>query len=135
MLFSTSTSTSSTFNFVQQCIQISTRINSSMYIRTSAFVSFETYPIFTHKKRQESIPVGCVPSAAWRSLLPCMSPATHTPLAMHAPLLCMPCMPPATYAPAMHTSLPCMPPAMHAPHHAHPLPCTPPVNRMTDRQV
>ena len=34
------------FNFVQQCIQISTRINSSMYIRTSSFVSFETYPIF-----------------------------------------------------------------------------------------
>ena len=34
------------FNFVQQCIQISTRINSSMYIRTSVFVQFETYPIF-----------------------------------------------------------------------------------------
>ena len=34
------------FNFVQQCIQISTRINSSMYIRTSSFVSFKTYPIF-----------------------------------------------------------------------------------------
>ena len=34
------------FNFVQQCIQISTRINSSMYICTSVFVSFETYPIF-----------------------------------------------------------------------------------------
>ena len=33
------------FNFVQRCIQISTRINSSMYIRTSVFVSFETYPI------------------------------------------------------------------------------------------
>ena len=30
------------FNFVQQCIQISTRINSSMYIHTSVFVSFET---------------------------------------------------------------------------------------------
>ena len=29
-------------NFVQQCIQISTRINSSMYIRTSSFVSLET---------------------------------------------------------------------------------------------
>ena len=27
---------------VQQCIQISTRINSSMYIRTSSFVSLET---------------------------------------------------------------------------------------------
>ena len=27
---------------VQQCIQISTRINSSMYTRTSMFVSFET---------------------------------------------------------------------------------------------
>ena len=36
------------FNFVQQCIQISTRINSSMYIRTSVFVSFETYPIFNN---------------------------------------------------------------------------------------
>ena len=36
------------FNFVQQCIQISTRINSSMYICTSAFVSFETYPIFNN---------------------------------------------------------------------------------------
>ena len=34
------------FNFVQQCIQISTRINSSMYIRTSVFLSFKTYPIF-----------------------------------------------------------------------------------------
>ena len=34
------------FNFVQQCIQISTRINSSMYICTYVFVSFETYPIF-----------------------------------------------------------------------------------------
>ena len=34
------------FQFVQQCIKISTRINSSMYIHTSAFVSFETYPIF-----------------------------------------------------------------------------------------
>ena len=33
------------FNFVQQCIQISTRINSSMYIRTSSFVSFETTPV------------------------------------------------------------------------------------------
>ena len=30
------------FNFVQQCIQISTRINSSMYIGTYVFVSFET---------------------------------------------------------------------------------------------
>ena len=30
------------FQLVQQCIQISTRINSSMYIRTSMFVSFET---------------------------------------------------------------------------------------------
>ena len=30
------------FNFVQQCIQISTRINCSMYIRTSVCVSFET---------------------------------------------------------------------------------------------
>ena len=29
-------------SFVQQCVQISTRINSSMYIRTSVFVSFET---------------------------------------------------------------------------------------------
>ena len=36
------------FQFVQQCIQISTRINSSMYIRTSVFVSFETYPIFNN---------------------------------------------------------------------------------------
>ena len=36
------------FNFVQQGIQISTRINSSMYIRTSVFVSFETYPIFNN---------------------------------------------------------------------------------------
>ena len=35
-----------TLQLVQQCIQISTRINSSMYIRTSSFVSFETYPIF-----------------------------------------------------------------------------------------
>ena len=33
------------FQFVQQCIQISTRINSSMYICTSVIVSFETYPI------------------------------------------------------------------------------------------
>ena len=30
------------FDFVQQCIQISTRINSSMYIHTSSFVSLET---------------------------------------------------------------------------------------------
>ena len=30
------------FQLVQQCIQISTRINSSMYIRTSSFVSLET---------------------------------------------------------------------------------------------
>ena len=37
------------FNFVQQCIQISSRIKSSMSIHTSAFVSFETNPIFnTH---------------------------------------------------------------------------------------
>ena len=34
------------FQLVQQCIQISTRINSSMYICTCVFVSFETYPIF-----------------------------------------------------------------------------------------
>ena len=34
------------FIHVQQCIQISTRINSSMYICTSVFVSFET--ITTH---------------------------------------------------------------------------------------
>ena len=34
------------FNFEQQCFQISTRINSSMYICTFVFVSFETYPIF-----------------------------------------------------------------------------------------
>ena len=37
------------FIHVQQCIQISTRINSSMYIHTSVFVSFETSttrPIF-----------------------------------------------------------------------------------------
>ena len=30
------------FNFVQQCIQISTEINSPMYVCTSVFVSFET---------------------------------------------------------------------------------------------
>ena len=34
------------FDIQLQCIQISTRINSSMYIRTSSFVSFEMYPIF-----------------------------------------------------------------------------------------
>ena len=34
------------FQFVQQCIQISTRINSSNYIRTSVFILFKTYPIF-----------------------------------------------------------------------------------------
>ena len=39
---------STNFNFMQQCIQISTRINSSMYIHTPAFVSFETYPIFNN---------------------------------------------------------------------------------------
>ena len=45
------------FNFVQQCIQISTRINSSMYIRTSSFVSFAMYPIFNtvlHFYRQQT---------------------------------------------------------------------------------
>ena len=36
------------FNFVQQCIQISTRINSSMYIHTIVFVSFETHPILNN---------------------------------------------------------------------------------------
>ena len=36
------------FQLVQQCIQISTRINSSMYIPTSSFFSFETHPIFNN---------------------------------------------------------------------------------------
>ena len=86
--------------------------------------------------KQESIPVGCVPSAAVA-----VSPAIHTPY--HA---CPPtCTPPAMYAPAMHTpkphtpsamhAPPCMHPAMHAPCHACPSPCTPyRVNRMTNRQ-
>ena len=43
------------FNFVQQCIQISTRINSSMYIRTYVFVSFETIPIIQHGVRIEAV--------------------------------------------------------------------------------
>ena len=33
------------FDIQLQCIQISTRINSSMYIRTYVFVSFETTPV------------------------------------------------------------------------------------------
>ena len=36
------------FNFVQQDAYNSTRINSSMCIHTSVFVSFETYPIFNN---------------------------------------------------------------------------------------
>ena len=39
------------FQLVQQCIQISTRINSSMYIVHTSFVSFET-PLHLHYVQQ-----------------------------------------------------------------------------------
>ena len=46
------------FNFVQQCIQISTRINSSMYIRTSLVCSTlrvsSSNPIFRQISQSES---------------------------------------------------------------------------------
>ena len=46
------------FQFVQQYIQISTRINSSMYICTSAFVSLETHPIFNNQYWNKGSSVG-----------------------------------------------------------------------------
>ena len=73
--------------------------------------------------KQESIPVGCVLSAAVA-----VSPATHAPLpcicpTMHAPShhVCpchacpLPHMPPVMHAPLSHMSPPHNPPAMHTP--------------------
>ena len=85
---------------------------------------------------QECIPVGCVPSAAVA-----ISPATHTPPAMHAPChACpLPHMPPYhTHPPVMHALCHTHLPTMHAPlpHtppcHACPLHHTPPVDRILD---
>ena len=45
---------SSSSNFVQQCIQISTKIL-QVYIHTSSFVSFETIPIIQHGVRIEAV--------------------------------------------------------------------------------
>ena len=56
--------------------------------------------------QQESIPVGCVPSASVA-----ISPAMHAPRHARPP----PHMLPTTHPPAMHVPQPCMtPPTMHA---------------------
>ena len=78
-------------------------------------------------KKQECIPVGCVPPAHWPYAVAVVS--ARGVRGMHAP---MPHMPPTTHAP-----LPCTPPVTHAPrhtpHHARP-PChaCPPVDRILD---
>ena len=95
-------------------------------------------------KKQECIPVGCVPPAHWSAVsrrggvcIPCTSPfhQTHTPFCHACPLHHT--HPFTTHAPLCHTCppLPCTPPTMHAPLSPcmHPLgmhapcqPCMPP---------
>ena len=60
----------SQFQPVQQCMQNSTRINSSMYICTSVFVSFETYPIF-NKSQECAFSNVIVCDSSWKSHYAC----------------------------------------------------------------
>ena len=77
--------------------------------------------VIEHKRKQECIPIRCVPPAHWPYLVVF---AMHPP-AMHAP----PPTPPTTHPPAMHAPLTC-PPATHAP-----LPRTPPPRGQNDTHV
>ena len=95
------------------------------------------------QKKQECIPVGCVPNAHWLYAMAVVSargacvahpPSMHAPLPctppdMHTPCHVCPChtCPPPCMSPVMHAPLPHMPPTMHTPCHAcPPLPCTSP---------
>ena len=103
--------------------------------------------LLSHRKnenQQESIPVGCIPSAEV-AIFPAMhttpnlphhaflathAPTIHAPATpLHTPLL--PCIPPAMYAPLPHIpppymALPCTPLPHTAPPMHTPPPCTPP---------
>ena len=74
------------FNFVQQCIQISTRINSSIYIHTSVFVSFKTYPIFNNL--YHCLPV-CLFTSMFIYLYVCLSVSLFTGMFVYL-YVCLP---------------------------------------------